>query len=138
MKSPHSLTITATIRDVDGVSKEFYEKVHELTTKDEIFAVATVVKTEGSTSGREGHKMIVLQDGTILFGSVGGGCVESAAVSEALQAFREGEPRSITLDMVEEEKGGVGMPCGGRLQLYVEPYLPKPALLIIGSGPIAE
>ena len=72
-----------------------------------------------------------------MLGWVGGGCAESAVRSEALHAIEQGVSRVITLDMTEELLG-VGMPCGGKMDVYIEPVLPGPELLIAGHGPIAE
>jgi xanthine dehydrogenase accessory factor len=70
-------------------------------------------------------------------GWVGGGCAESAVRSEALKVMRSGKPELITLDM-QDEILGVGMPCGGLMDVYIEPVLPKPELVIAGHGRIAE
>jgi len=70
-------------------------------------------------------------------GWVGGGCAEGAVRREALECISRGRPRLITLDMTDEILG-VGMPCGGVMDVYIDPVLPKPELLIIGHGRIAE
>ncbi len=70
-------------------------------------------------------------------GWVGGGCAESAVRSEALVCIETERPRLITVDMSDEQLG-VGMPCGGTMDIFIEPVLPKPELLIVGHGRIAE
>lgn len=70
-------------------------------------------------------------------GWVGGGCAESAVRSEALKCIRSEKPELITLDM-QDEVLGVGMPCGGIMDVYIEPVLPRPELIIAGHGRIAE
>lgn len=119
------------------MSLEFIEKVQELLKAGENFAIATVVKTEGSSSARAGAKAIVRADGSTLFGWVGGGCVESSVAREALNSLKDGTPRLIHLNLTEE-LSGVGMPCGGTMQVYVEPQRSKPRLVILGHGVIAE
>ena len=66
-----------------------------------------------------------------------GGCAESAVRHQALKCIAGGRPQIITLDMTDEVLG-VGMPCGGIMDVYIEPVLPKPELLIVGHGRIAE
>jgi xanthine dehydrogenase accessory factor len=116
---------------------ELYSKAAELASRGEPFAVATVVRVEGSSSARRGSKAIIDSTGKLLLGWVGGGCAESAVRSEALKCLETGTPHMITIDM-SDELLGVGMPCGGVMDIFLEPVLPKPELLIIGHGRIAE
>ncbi len=116
---------------------DFYTKTAELTAQRKAFAVATVVRVEGSSSARRGSKAIIDADGKLILGWVGGGCAESAVRSEALRSLKLEQPLVITLDMTDEILG-VGMPCGGKMDVYIEPVLPKPDLLIAGHGRIAE
>ncbi len=118
-------------------AKEFFDKAHELSLKGEPFAVATVVKITGSSSAKPGAKVIIDKEGKTLFGWIGGGCAESMAAAEAVASLKDGKPRIITIDLADEVLGA-GMPCGGSMEVYVEPFLPKPHLLIIGHGKIAE
>ncbi|MCZ6601882.1 MAG: XdhC family protein [Planctomycetota bacterium] len=116
---------------------EFFKKVYELSAREEPFVVATVVKTEGSSSARAGAKAIIVEDGRTIFGWVGGGCAESTVLEESLAAFKDGNTRMVHLDL-QDEILGVGMPCGGTMEVYVEPFLPRPPLVIVGHGRIAE
>jgi len=119
------------------MSSELYAQAAELAAQGKAFAVATVVRVEGSSSARLGSKAIIDAQGRLLLGWVGGGCAESAVRSEALHSIEQGVSRVITLDMTEELLG-VGMPCGGKMDVYIEPVLPGPELLIAGHGRIAE
>jgi len=119
------------------MSLEFLEKSNELAKERKPFAVATVVRVEGSSSARPGSKALIDKYGNLLLGWVGGGCAESAVRREAIESIARGEPEFLTLDMTDEVLG-VGMPCGGKMDVYIEPVLPKPHLLIIGHGRIAE
>lgn len=116
---------------------ELYSKAAELASRGEAFAIATVVRVEGSSSARRGSKAIIDSRGKLLQGWVGGGCAESAVQSEALKCLDTGNPHMITVDM-SDELLGIGMPCGGTMEIFIEPVLPKPELLIIGHGRIAE
>jgi xanthine dehydrogenase accessory factor len=119
------------------MSPELYAKAAELAAQGKCFAVATIVHVEGSSSARRGSKAIIDADGRLLMGWVGGGCAESAVRNEALRCMKIGTPLVITLDMTDELLG-VGMPCGGKMDVYIEPVLPKPDLLVAGHGRIAE
>lgn len=119
------------------MSNDTLVKSIELASQQKPFAVATVVRVGGSSSAKPGAKAIIDQDGKIVTGWIGGGCAESAVRHEALKCMEGGKPRLITLDMTDELLG-VGMPCGGVMDVYIEPVLPKPELLIVGHGRIAE
>ncbi|MBI2469472.1 MAG: XdhC family protein [Candidatus Rokubacteria bacterium] len=118
----------------------------ELARRGEPFALATVVRCERPASARPGARALIREDGTVS-GWIGGSCAEPLVVKEALQALHDGEPRLIAL--VGEGAGGpagregvrwYAMPChsGGTLEIYVEPVLPKPQLVLVGSGPVVE
>ena len=116
---------------------DFFSRAVELSSKGEPFAIATVVRVEGSSSARRGSKAIIDSKGKLIAGWVGGGCAESAVKSEALKCLETERTQLITLDMRDEQLG-VGMPCGGKMEVFIEPVLPKPELLIVGHGRIAE
>jgi xanthine dehydrogenase accessory factor len=116
---------------------DLYSKAAELAAQRRPFAIATVVRVEGSSSARRGSKALIDSQGRIVMGWVGGGCAESAVRSEALRCIRSETPQLITLDM-QDEILGVGMPCGGMMDVYIEPVLPQPELVIAGHGRIAE
>ena len=116
---------------------DLYTKAAELEARHQPFAIATVVRVEGSSSAKRGSKALIDSQGKILMGWVGGGCAESAVRSEALRCIRCEKPELITLNM-QDEVLGVGMPCGGMMDVYIEPVLPQPELVIAGHGRIAE
>jgi xanthine dehydrogenase accessory factor len=119
------------------MSNEYFEKLAELNAAEVPFAVATVIKITGSVSAKTGAKSIIDGNGETLFGWVGGGCAEEAVREAALESLRDGQTRIVPLDL-DDEILGVGMPCGGTMEVYVEPYKPRPELMIIGHGRIAE
>lgn len=116
---------------------DIYSLAAELAARGEPFALATVVRVEGSSSAPRGSKGLFDATGKLLTGWVGGGCAESAVRSEALKCIETGTPRALTVDMTDEQLG-VGMPCGGTMDIFIEAVLPKPELLIVGHGRIAE
>jgi xanthine dehydrogenase accessory factor len=118
----------------------------ELEARGEPFAIATVVRCERPTSAKPGARAIVRADGTAT-GWVGGACAEPVVLREALAALADGQPRLIGL--TGQGTPGPGraegmiaypMTChsGGTLEIYVEPHLPKPPLLLVGHGPVVE
>lgn len=83
-------------------------------------AVARVVNLEGSGPRDPGAAMAVSEDGEVV-GSVSGGCVEGAVVTEALQVLETGERRMVTFGYSDDEAFAVGLTCGGTIHLFVEP-----------------
>lgn len=112
--------------------REFQEKFAELLREETAFVVATVLAVRGSAAAKPGAKAIINGEGRPVFGWVGGGCVESFVCAEAAQALREGAPRVVTADL-EDELLGVGLPCGGMMDIFIEPILPRRRLLVAGS-----
>jgi xanthine dehydrogenase accessory factor len=119
------------------MSDSFYSRAAELASQRKPFAIATVVRVQGSSSAQRGSKALIDSQGNIITGWVGGGCAQSAVRSEALRCIRSQRPELITLDL-QDEILGVGMPCGGMMDVYIEPVLPQPELIIAGHGRIAE
>ena len=119
------------------MSTEFFEKLNLLNTQEVPFAVATVIRITGSVSAKPGAKSILDSEGNTLYGWVGGGCAEEAVRDAAMDSLKDGQTRIVPLDL-DDEVLGVGMPCGGTMDVYVEPYQPRPELHLIGHGRIAE
>ena len=82
-------------------------------------ALATVVKTWGSSPGPAGSQLVVDDEGAML-GSVSGGCIEGAVVLEAREAIADGNPRLLDYGVTNEQAWEVGLACGGKIQIYVE------------------
>ncbi len=108
--------------------------------------LATVVRCVRPTSAKPGAKAVIRADGTVS-GWIGGSCAEPVVVKESLRALRDGRPRFVAL--VGEGESGPGrrdgvqeypMSChsGGTIEIFVEPILPKPELLLIGAGPVID
>jgi len=116
------------------------------------FAMATVVRTVNATSAKPGGKALLDLDGKILMGWVGGGCARGAVGKAAREAIKTGEPQFISLrpqELLETEglvageiRDGVrfsrnGCPSKGTMDVFVEPVLPLPELVICGTGLVA-
>ena len=80
--------------------------------------------------------MLVYPDGHIL-GTVGGGELENRVRKEALTSLRDGQPRLLSYKMTDPSNGDVGV-CGGQVEVFVEPILPAPMLVVIGGGHVGK
>src|SRR5258705_795353 len=116
----------------------------QLRDEEQPFVLATVVAYKSPQCGKAGSKAIIHSDGTVS-GWVGGGCVQPIVLREAKKALQTGKPKllSISPDPAHEDWKGVEsyrMTCegGGSLEIYLEPVLPKPELVIVGCSPVAQ
>ena len=83
-------------------------------------ALGTVIKTWGSAPRPAGSQIAVRDDGAFT-GSVSGGCVEGAVIGEALAAMGDGKTRTLEFGVSDEQAWAVGLACGGRIAIFVEP-----------------
>ena len=134
------------------------ERAGELTRRGEAFALATVVWRQGPSSGQQGSRAIITATGE-LHGWIGGACAEPAVIREARQVITEGSPRLLLLGSPEQvpstgqpdvmTRSGQPVPEGvsvvpiacqseGALEVYIEPVLPTPHLVIVGRSPMAH
>lgn len=125
----------------------FVRTISGLASKHEPFAVASVVRTEGSTLGKPGFKVVISKDGSIVQGTLGGGCPDGPIVAVGLQTIETGTPRVVRVHLVDVTQAVHGTVaaespddiyvetnCGGTMEIYVEPYLPPNRLVIVGQG----
>ena len=116
------------------------------------FALATVVRTVSVTAAKAGAKALIGPDGSIEEGWIGGGCARAAVVKAARQCMLDGQSRLVSIAPKDalaelgaaagEERGGVffaknSCPSQGTMDVFVEPVLPSPRLLILGASPVA-
>ncbi len=99
-------------------------------------ALCTVVASQGSTPRHVGSKMLVYPDGTFI-GTVGGGDLEHRVQDEAWMAIADGRPRLLSYNMSDPSRGDPGV-CGGQVEVFVEPILPSPLLVVIGAGHVGK
>lgn len=83
-------------------------------------ALATVIETWGSAPRPTGSHLVIDSEGNFE-GSVSGGCVEGAVVSEAIDVISMGKPTTLEFGVADETAWQVGLSCGGRIRVYVEP-----------------
>jgi xanthine dehydrogenase accessory factor len=116
---------------------ELLEVASSLNRERAAYALATVMETQGSASAKPSSKALIDAQGRLLTGWVGGGCAESAVCKAALECLETGEATIVDIDLSDEVLGA-GMPCGGRMRVFVDPVLPRPQLWLMGHGRIAE
>ncbi len=131
---------------------EVMDIVTQMKAAEQAFVLATVVRTVSVTAAKAGAKAIIRPDGTIVAGWIGGGCARGAVLKAAREALADGEPRMVSVqpeDMLAElgvkpgdHRDGVRFasnmcPSKGTMDIFVEPVLPHPSLVILGASPVA-
>jgi xanthine dehydrogenase accessory factor len=118
----------------------------ELSKRGEAFALATVVWRQGPSSGQQGSRAVITEAGE-LHGWIGGACAEPVVIREAQRVIADGEARLLLLGTPEQF--GAAVPEGmtvvpiacqseGALEVYIEPVLPAPHLVVVGRSPMAH
>jgi xanthine dehydrogenase accessory factor len=136
-------TVTAPVEVLDLVAR--------MKAAEESFVLATVVRTVSVTAAKAGAKAIIRPDGSIVAGWIGGGCAKGAVLKAAREALADGIPRIVSVQPENlladlgvkpgETKEGVRFasnlcPSKGTMDIFVEPVLPHPALVILGASPV--
>ena len=83
-------------------------------------AIATVITTWGSSPRPVGSQLVLDEEGRFA-GSVSGGCIEGAVIAQGIETIRDGRPRILDFGVSNEQAWEVGLTCGGKVQVYVEP-----------------
>lgn len=135
-----------------NVIPDIIDTVHRMRRDGDSFAVATVVRTLSVTAAKPGAKAIINQNGEIIEGWIGGGCARHAVIKAAVKSITDGEPRYVSIhpDEVLKEQGmDVGeevdgswvasnmCPSKGSMELFIEPFLANPELIVVGASPVA-
>ncbi len=108
-------------------------QLHVLREQGQPFVLCIVVHSQGSTPRKEGAKMVVFAEGSII-GTVGGGPIEMRAIEDALKCLEAGKPALIAYNLETD----LGMQCGGKVNIYYEPFQPDLCLTIFGAGHIGR
>jgi xanthine dehydrogenase accessory factor len=116
--------------------KSIFQALAELEKNNLSAALCTVTHSEGSTPRHVGSKMLVYPDGKFI-GTVGGGDLEHRVLDEAWMAISDGHPRYLKYNMADPSRGDPGV-CGGQVEVFVEPILPPPLLVVIGAGHVGK
>ena len=126
--------------------------VSRLKAAEEPFVLATVVRTVSVTAAKAGAKAVIRPDGRIEAGWIGGGCARGATLRAARDALADGRSRLISIQpenlLAElgvkpgEDRDGIEFarnmcPSRGTMDIFIEPVLPPPALIVLGSSPVA-
>jgi xanthine dehydrogenase accessory factor len=129
---------------MDGLG--VFERMSELARSGQAFALATVVWRQGPSSSKQGSRAIITSDGQ-LHGWIGGACAEPVVIREARQIMADGNPKLLLLgspdqfgSVIPDGMTVVPISCQseGALQVYIEPVLPVPHLVIVGRSPMAQ
>jgi len=135
-----------------NLSKDFTDLIVEMKSRGDAFAVATVVRTVSVTAAKPGAKAIINHSGEIVEGWIGGGCARHAVLQAARQSIDDGQTRLVSLkpeELIQEQErddaqsSGIVVarnlcPSKGSMEIFVEPMLSNPSLLIIGGSPVAQ
>jgi xanthine dehydrogenase accessory factor len=131
---------------------EVMDLVAQMKAAEQAFVLATVVRTVSVTAAKAGAKAIIRPDGTIVAGWIGGGCARGAVLKAAREALADGEPRMVSVQpenlLTElgvkpgDDRDGIRFasnmcPSKGTMDIFVEPVLPHPSLVILGASPVA-
>ncbi|MGX9391945.1 XdhC family protein [Nitrobacteraceae bacterium UC4446_H13] len=131
---------------------EVIDLVAQLKAAEQPFALATVVRTVSVTAAKAGAKAVIRPDGTIVAGWIGGGCARGAVLKAAREALVDGQARMISVQPEDllaelgvrpgENRDGVRFaknmcPSKGTMDIFVEPVLPHPSLIVLGASPVA-
>jgi xanthine dehydrogenase accessory factor len=131
---------------------EVMDLVAQMKAAEQTFVLATVVRTVSVTAAKAGAKAIIRPDGTIVAGWIGGGCARGAVLKAAREALSDGQPRMVSVQPEDllaelgvksgESRDGIRFasnmcPSKGTMDIFVEPVLPHPSLVILGASPVA-
>jgi xanthine dehydrogenase accessory factor len=115
---------------------DIYAEIAKLRKDGRKAALATIIQVQGSIPSYESSKILIRDDGSIL-GTVGGGCVEAEVWSVAQEVMREEKPRRLHFNLNQNPEYDEGLVCGGSLDIFVEPILATPTLVLFGGGHVS-
>jgi len=113
--------------------QDIFSKISDAIQGNKAAALCIVISTSGSTPRKEGAKMIVYTDGSA-YGSIGGGSIEKEVIEMAVRNIPAGMPVKASFNL----EADLGMHCGGKMEVYIEPLQTMPKLFIFGAGHIGK
>jgi xanthine dehydrogenase accessory factor len=131
---------------------DILELANGLKARGEAFAMATVVRTVAATAAKAGAKALIRADGSISAGWIGGGCARGAVLRAAREALADGQARLVSVQPMDvlaeqglrpgDDRDGIKFarnmcPSHGTMDVFVEPVLPRPCVLVCGASPVA-
>src|SRR5438045_5059299 len=115
---------------------DLFEEIVKMRRAGRRAALATIVHTNGSIPSFESSRMLVREDGSIA-GTIGGGCVEADVWAAAKDVLAKETPRKMVFHLNNEASYDNGLICGGTLEVFVEPILPRPVVYLFGGGHVS-
>jgi xanthine dehydrogenase accessory factor len=109
-------------------SSDVVEEAHKLIQASEPFAWVTIIGSEGSSARHLGSSMIVTQDGRVI-GTVGGAIAELQLIEQAIQAIKEGKPRTVNMPLPV---------CAGVITCFINVFQSRETLILVGAGHVAQ
>ncbi len=113
-----------------------YEAVMQAKQQGQPAVLATIIRDKGSVPRHAGSKMLIYPDGGIV-GTIGGGEMESRVIASVPDLLKTGKPGILHYDLAEPERGDPGV-CGGQVDIFMEPILADPTILVIGCGHVGQ
>jgi xanthine dehydrogenase accessory factor len=119
------------------MSTDIFEQIVQARRAGQRAALATIVKSQGSTPRKDHAKMLIREDGTSV-GSIGGGCVEAAVWEKAQEVMGNNRAELLKYELNDDDAENEGLICGGTVEIFVEPVLPDPRVVLLGGGHLGQ
>ena len=119
------------------MSVDIYEEIVSLRARGIRAALAIIIAHEGAAPRKDAVKMLIGEDGHQT-GNVGGGLVEADVIRHAKEVIDTGKPKLLSFDLSGIDHDERALVCGGSMQIYIDPVLPDPELVIFGAGHVGK
>lgn len=119
-----------------GAEPSFFRRLADLVDAGAPCATAQIVRVNGSIPNELGARMLVGADGALIAGTIGGGQIEFQTIAACKEAITNERSRLFQAKLTEKEAGGIGMMCGGQVDVFIEVHLPDARLFLCGAGHI--
>lgn len=121
---------------MDGTDPAFFRRLAELVEAGHPCATAQIVRVNGSIPNELGARLLVDRHGALVAGTIGGGQVEFRTLEACKVALAEERSQLFTAKLTEHEAGGIGMMCGGQVDVFIDVHLARASLFLCGAGHI--